>query len=161
MAKADSIIDALEKYFIGCELLKDGALRVDYLGEKPVEYTIEVLPCDPVVKRYLGGSTVRQYLFAFGSREFYSQERLQNIQNSAFYELLADWVETRSMSGILPELPDGMEAQQLEVVSSGYLFDGSMTNARYQIQLRLLYFKEEQTWTQAEMLSKDISLPTT
>ena len=80
MAKADSIIDALEKYFIGCELLKDGALRVDYLGEKPVEYTIEVLPCDPVVKRYLGGSTVRQYLFAFGSREFYSQERLQNIQ---------------------------------------------------------------------------------
>lgn len=142
MAKADSIIDALEKYFIGCELLKDGALRVDYLGEKPVEYTIEVLPCDPVVKRYLGGSTVRQCLFAFGSREFYSQERLQNIQNSAFYELLADWVETRSMSGILPELPDGMEAQQLEVVSSGYLFDGSMTNARYQIQLRLLYFKE-------------------
>ena len=142
MAKADSIIDELEKYFIGCELLKDGALRVDYLGEKPVEYTIEVLPCDPVVKRYLGGSTVRQYLFAFGSREFYSQERLQNIQNSAFYELLADWVETRSMSGILPELPDGMEAQQLEVVSSGYLFDGSMTNARYQIQLRLLYFKE-------------------
>lgn len=161
MAKADSIIDALEKYFIGCELLKDGALRVDYLGEKPVEYTIEVLPCDPVVKRYLGGSTVRQYLFAFGSREFYSQERLQNIQNSAFYELLADWVETRSMSGILPELPDGMEAQQLEVVSSGYLFDGSMTNARYQIQLRLLYSKEAQTWTQAEMLSKDISLPIT
>lgn len=142
MAKADSIIDALEKYFIGCELLKDGALRVDYLGEKPVEYTIEVLPCDPVVKRYLGGSTVRQYLFAFGSREFYSQERLQNIQNSAFYERLADWVETRSMSGVLPELPDGMEAQQLEVVSSGYLFDGSMTNARYQIQLRLLYFEE-------------------
>lgn len=142
MAKADSIIDALEKYFIGCELLKDGALRVDYLGEKPVEYTIEVLPCDPVVKRYLGESTVRQYLFAFGSREFYSQERLQNIQNSAFYERLADWVETKSMSGVLPELPDGMEAQQLEVVSSGYLFDGSMTNARYQIQLRLLYFKE-------------------
>ena len=142
MAKADSIIDALEKYFIGCELLKDGALRVDYLGEKPVEYTIEVLPCDPVVKRYHGGSTVRQYLFAFGSREFYSQERLQNIQNSAFYERLADWVETKSMSGVLPELPDGMEAQQLEVVSSGYLFDGSMTNARYQIQLRLLYFKE-------------------
>lgn len=142
MEKADSIIDALEKYFIGCELLKDGALRVDYLGEKPVEYTIEVLPCDPVVKRYLGGSTVRQYLFAFGSREFYSQERLQNIQNSAFYERLADWVETKSMSGVLPELPDGMEAQQLEVVSSGYLFDGSMTNARYQIQLRLLYFKE-------------------
>lgn len=142
MAKADSIINALEQYFIPCELLKDGCLRVDYLGEKPVEYTIEVLTCDPIVKRYLNGDTIRQYLFAFGSREFYSQERLQNIQNSAFYERLADWVEEQSESGKLPELPDGMEAQSLEVISTGYLFDGYLENARYQIQLRLLYYKE-------------------
>lgn len=144
MAKSESIIEALEQYFLKCDLLKDGCLRVDFLGEKPVEYSIEVLPCDPVVKRYANGSSVRQYLFAFGSREYYSQERLQNIQNSAFYEKFADWVETKNRSEELPELPSGMEAQGIEVVSSGYLFDGSMKNARYQIQLRLLYFKEVQ-----------------
>lgn len=142
MAKAESIIEALEQYFLKCDLLKDGCLRVDFLGEKPVEYSIEVLPCDPIVKRYADGSSVRQYLFAFGSREYYSQERLQNIQNSAFYEKFADWVEAKNQSEELPELPSGMEAQGIEVVSSGYLFDGSMKNARYQIQLRLLYFKE-------------------
>ncbi len=142
MARTDSIINALERYFIDCELLKDGALRVDYLGEKPVEYTIEVLPCDPVVKEYVDGSSIRQYLFAFGSREYYSQERLQNIQNSAFYERLADWVEEKSKVKELPDLPEGKEAMKLEVVSSGYLYDGSLKNARYQIQLRLLYYKE-------------------
>lgn len=142
MAQADSIINALERYFINCDLLKDGALRVDYLGERPVEYTIEVLPCDPVVKRYVDGSTVRQYLFAFGSREYYSQERMQNIQNSAFYERLADWVEEKSNAKDLPDLPEGQDALELQVVSSGYLYDGSMKNARYQIQLRLLYYKE-------------------
>lgn len=142
MAKAESIIEALEQYFLKCDLLKDGCLRVDYLGEKPVEYTIEVMPCDPIVKNYANGSSVRQYLFAFGSREYYSQERLQNIQNSAFYEKFADWVETMNRSAVLPELPEGMEAEEIEVVSSGYLFDGSMKNARYQIQLKLLYFKE-------------------
>lgn len=142
MARADSIINALEQYFIPCELLKEGCLRVDYLGEKPVEYTIEVLTCDPIVKRYVNGDSIRQYLFAFGSREFYSQERLQNIQNSAFYERLAEWVEEQNEAGELPELPEGMEAQSLEVTSTGYLFDGSMENARYQVQLRLLYYKE-------------------
>lgn len=142
MAKADSIINALEQFFINCDLLRDGALRVDYLGEKPVEYVIETLPCDPVLKRYVDGSSVRQYLFSFGSREYYSKERLQNIQNSAFYERLADWVETKSKARELPELQNGKEAQKLEVVSSGYLYDGSMSNARYQIQLRLIYFKE-------------------
>lgn len=142
MGKAESIIEALEQFFLDCELLKDGCLRVDFLGEKPVEYVIETLPCDPIVKRYANGSTVRQYLFAFGSREYYSQERLQNIQNSAFYEKLSDWVEEKDRSETFPELPDGMEAEGLRVVSSGYLFDGSMKNARYQIQLQLLYYKE-------------------
>ena len=142
MAKAKSIIEALEQFFLDCELLKEGCLRVDFLGEKPVEYVIETLPCDPIVKRYANGSTVRQYLFAFGSREYYSQERLQNIQNSAFYEKLSDWVEEKDRSETFPELPDGMEADGLRVVSSGYLFDGSMKNARYQIQLQLLYYKE-------------------
>ena len=142
MAKANSIIEALEQYFLKCDLLKDGCLRVDYLGEKPIEYAIEVMPCDPIVKRYADGSSVRQYLFAFGSREYYSQERVQNIQNSAFYEKFADWVEKKNLSGELPELPEKMEAEEIEVVSSGYLFDGSAKNARYQIQLRLVYFKE-------------------
>ena len=40
MAKPESIINALEQYFIGCDLLRDGSLRVDYLGERPVEYVI-------------------------------------------------------------------------------------------------------------------------
>lgn len=138
----DSIISGVEKYFLQCDLLKDGCLRVDYLGEKPVEYTIEVLTCNPVLKPYVDGSSKRQYLFAFGSREYYSQERLQNIQNSAFYEKLADWVEAQNKAENLPELPDGMEALGIYVVSPGYLFDNSMQNARYQIQLRLEYYKE-------------------
>ncbi len=142
MAANDTIIDALTKYFIKCELLRDGAMRVDYLGEKPVEYTLETMPTDPIMKRYANGSTVRQYLFAFGSREYYSQDRLQNIKNSGFYEKLSDWVEAKSKAGELPELPDGMEAEKLQVVSSGYLYDGALKNARYQIQLRLVYFKE-------------------
>lgn len=142
MTANDTIIKALTQFFIGCELLRDGAFRIDYLGEKPVEYTLEVLPTDPITKRYADGSSVRQYLFAFGSREYYSQDRLQNIKNSGFYERLSDWVEAKSKAGELPELPDGMEATKLQVVSSGYLYDGSLKNARYQIQLRLIYFKE-------------------
>lgn len=139
---ADSIIGGVEKYFLQCDLLKDGCLRVDYLGEKPVEYAIEVLTCDPILKQYVDGSSKRQYLFAFGSREYYSQERLQNIQNSAFYEKLADWVEAQNKAGNFPELPDGTEALGIYVVSPGYLYDNSMQNARYQIQLRLEYYKE-------------------
>ena len=138
----ESIIQALETYFLGCDLLSDGAFRVDYLGIAPVEYSIDVMPVDPIIKKYADGSPVRQYLFAFSSREYYSQDRLRNIENSAFYERLSDWCEAHSKSRDLPALPSGLEAQKLEVASSGYLFDAKMKSARYQIQLRLIYFKE-------------------
>ena len=66
----------------------------------------------------------------------------ENFDNSTFYEELAEWVEEQSLIGNLPELPEGMSAEEIEVLSPGHIYDGAMKNARYQISLRLLYFKE-------------------
>lgn len=137
-----SVLEGVTEYFLRCPLLKDGVFRVDALGPDPVEYTIETGIFDPVIQRYVDGSSERQYQFQFGSREFYSMDRVQNIENSTFYEGFADWVEMKSDEGELPELPKGMHAEELEVLSPGYIFDGAMKNARYQISLRLIYFKE-------------------
>ena len=137
-----SVLEGVTEYFLRCPLLKDGVFRVDALGPDPVEYTIETGIFDPVIQRYVDGSSERQYQFQFGSREFYSMDRVQNIENSTFYEEFADWVEMKSNEGELPELPKGMHAEELEVLSPGYIFDGAMKNARYQISLRLVYFEE-------------------
>jgi len=142
MAEVESIIDGVAKYIMQCPLLKDGAFRMDALGPDPVEYTVEMGIFDPIVIRYVNGDTLRQFQFNFGSREYYSMDRVQNIQNSTFYEEFAEWIEKQNMGGIFPELPDGCTAEEIEVLSPGYIFDGAMLNARYQIQLRLLYYKE-------------------
>ena len=128
---------------MNCPLLKDGVFRVDALGVSGIEYTIETGTFEPVIQKYIDGSSIRQYQFYFGSREYYSMDRIQNIQNSAFYEELANWVDKQSKLGNLPELPEGMEADEMQVMSPGYIFDISMKNSRYQIPLRLIYFKED------------------
>ena len=137
----ESIIQGITEYFLKCPLLNDGVLRVDALGDDAGEYVIETGIFDPILQVYIDGSSARQYQFNLGSREFYSMDRLQNIENTAFYERLSDWVEAQSRAGILPELPEGLEAEALEVMSPGYLYDGAMKNARYQIQMRLIYKK--------------------
>lgn len=137
-----SIIEGLAEYFMKCPFLKDGRFHVDFLGPDPVEYTLEVLPCESVTKRYVNGDTLRRCLFAFGSRERYSADRTQNLENIAFYEELSDWVEEQSQAGDFPALPDGLSPDEMHAVSSGYLFDESMESARYQIQLELFYYKE-------------------
>ena len=139
---AQSIIEGLSEYFLECPLLKDGVFRVDALGSEPVEYAIEAGVTSPVLRRYVDGSTVRQYQFNFNSREAYSMDRILAVQNESFYEELCDWVEEQSLAGNLPELPEGCEAQALKVLAPGFLVDAAMESAYYQIQLQLQYFKE-------------------
>lgn len=138
----DSIIQAVTDYFMACPLLKDGVFRVDALSGKAVEYAIETSIFNPVIKTYVNGDTERQYQFNFSSREFYSTDRIQSILNNSFYEELAAWVENQDRKKNYPALPNGCYPQSLEVLTSGYIFDASMRNARYQIQLRLTYIKE-------------------
>ena len=98
----NSIIEGITNFFMQCPLLKDGAFRVDALGDKGVEYTIETGIFTPVVRTYVNGDTERIYQFNFGSREFYSLDRLQNIENSAFYEEFAAWVEEQDRAENYP-----------------------------------------------------------
>lgn len=139
---ADSIIEGISDFFMQCPLLKDGAFYVNALSDKGVAYTIETGIFTPVVRTYVNGDTDRIYQFNFGSREYYSLDRLSNIEVSAFYEEFAAWVEEQERNGNYPELPEKCYPVYLSVLSSGYLYDATMKNARYQIQLQLNYYKE-------------------
>lgn len=137
-----SIIQAVVDYVTACPLLSEGYMRVDNLGPEPVEYGIAVLPNTPIVKKYVDGSSIRQYLFAVTSREYYSIDMLSNIANSEFYEDLADWFEKQNKEGHFPDLGTGKEVQRMELVTPGYLYSTDRKTARYQLEIRIIYFKE-------------------
>lgn len=139
---ANSIIEGVADFLMACPLLKDGVFRVDALGDQPVEYVVETGIFTPVIETYIDGSSDRRYQFNFGSREYYDMDRFQTIANSTFYEKFADWVEAQDAGGNYPDMPSGMHPEKLRILSPGYLFDESMRNARYQIQLELIYHKE-------------------
>ena len=112
------------------------------LGTDPVEYALESAITSPVVRTYVDGSSIRQYQFNFNSREAYSMDRIMAIRNESFYEDFCNWVEKQNVSGNLPEMPEGCEAQALTVLAPGFMLDATMENAFYQIQLQLKYYNE-------------------
>ena len=80
----------------------------------------------------------------FASREAYGTDTVQNLANSQFYEQFAEWLRQNNDADILPQLPAGCTAQAIEPTTGGYvLLEDTNHNARYQIQCRLLYTKEE------------------
>lgn len=137
-----AIIESIRAWVASCPLLKDGAIiSVDNLGADPVEYTVDTVPCDPIVIPYVDGSSQRQFLFVFASREYYS-DTIQNITNSEFYDLFSAWVETQNREESLPQLEEYRYPLSVEIVTSGYPYDTGSKTARYQIQLRFTYYQD-------------------
>lgn len=137
------IIDSIRDYMLNCPVLDAYAkLNVDFLGTQPTEYTIDSQPTTSIVKQYVDGSAIKQFVFVFGSREYYGPDVLQNIENSGFYEELSEWFDEQSKTGNLPTLKNGKKAIKIEALTTGYLFDATEDNARYQIQARLIYYED-------------------
>ena len=140
------IIDSVRNYMRNLKCLDtfNNAIRVNvnYLEPNADTYSIEEVPVEPIVKKYVNGDSIRQYAFIFTSREPYGADVLTNIDNSGFYEKLADEIEKNNNNEILPLLGDGMESLEIKVTSTGYAFAVTEDTAQFQIQLRLKYFKK-------------------
>ena len=137
-----SIIESVREFIAGCPYLDEyAALLVDRLEGEVDSYSIELVPCDPVVKRYVSGQTMRRYEFHLASTEAYTIDVLDQISNSAFYEHFAAWLEQCSRSRTLPDLGAGRLAMKIEALTPGYLATTNESTARYVIQCRLTYMQ--------------------
>lgn len=114
-------------------------VNMDKLEESPTTYSIESVPSDPVVKRYMNGDAVRKTTFYLCSRNLYDVEK--NVDTSEFYEKFSDWLEECNLTKHLPELEGGKRAVKFVANTDGYVNDTEGTYAQYQIQCEFHYFK--------------------
>ena len=114
-------------------------ILVDFLGEDATSYSIEPIPVEPVLKSYADGGSLRQYVFQFGSREFYDNSVAQNINNLGFYEKFQEEIETNNKNGVLPDIKG---IQSIECLNNGTIQDVQSGTAKYVIQIRITYEKE-------------------
>lgn len=117
-------------------------VNVEYLEEDAKNYSVESEPIEPVVKRYLDGSEVKQFAFIFSSREAYGREVLDNLANCGFYENFADWLDQCNKEKKFPDIGEGREVTRITATTTPYMFDTSETTAKYQIQVVMKYFQK-------------------
>lgn len=142
------IIESIRKFILTCPFLNESSdegirLNVNYLGENSTVYSIEEVPCEPVLKTYINGDSERQFQFIFCSREPYGANEIQNIKNSGFYEDFAEWVEEQNDLKNFPILEGKCRSEEIKVLSPGYAFQVATDKARYQIELRLKYLRKK------------------
>ena len=144
-----TIIEALKLYIRSCPHLQTfnevAIIHVDFQNmEEVTTYSINESICNPVIKTYVDGTELKQFLFTFSSVENYGSDGSQenpNISNLNFYEDFLRWIKDNSKNNILPTLEENQKAEKIEVLTGGYLFNNSADGgtALYQAQLRLIY----------------------
>lgn len=145
--ESKGVIECVRDFIATCPFLKDfpgtaiKKVDVDTLDGEATAYMIENVPAEPIVKKYLDGSSVRQTVFALDSREYY--EDVENIDTNNFYEELADWLDNCTETGKLPDLGAKKEAMSIKATTPGYLYDAEGTKAKYRIQCVLKYYQEK------------------
>lgn len=133
------MIEKIRKYLIENGIVDEECrVNVDFLGEKPTEFAIIPIAVNPILKKYIDGSSLRQYQFQLISCNYYGADVLQNMANSKFYEELYDKIESFNDEGVLPDIK-GVES--IECLNNGAILDVTTNTARYSIQMKITYEK--------------------
>ena len=100
------MVEKLKDYFLNHMQLASEFknILVDFLGEEATTYVIEPIPEEEIITPYVDGGSLCQFIFQFGSREFYDDGVAQNIENLDFYERFKEEIEKMVQDRIIEEL---------------------------------------------------------
>ncbi len=131
------IIESIRDYILSCDFRKEGNVNIDYLPDQ-MAYSIDPVGADPIYKRYVDGSCLKQFQFSLLSKEAYDGDARTGIANSGFYQAFEEWIEENNTNDVFPVL-QGHASIRMDVLQSGYLFSADADLGRYQIICRLIY----------------------
>lgn len=136
------MIQKLVDYFESHVTLADefNDILVDFLGEEATTYSIEPIPTEQISRPYTDGGSLNEFVFQFGSREFYDESLAQNIDNLDFYERFSKEIEENNDNHILPDI-DGI--QGIYCKNNGTIQDIQNGTAKYGIQMSITYLKDK------------------
>lgn len=113
-------------------------INADFLALEDHNYSLDKIPVDNVVEKYITGGGLYRNVFAFRSKKAYSAERLLNLKNIGFFEEFESIIKSKNDKGELPEI-DGIES--IGCLNCGALnyVDESMKTAVFDIQIQITY----------------------
>lgn len=140
-----SVADYMTNLLLTCPHIAVGPLdlHVDSAESRPTNYSIDSEPVSPVLKHYLNGDRLKQYVFSLGARKetFDDEDRKEN---AATFEQVSRWMEQQTRSRVLPPMGVGQQPMRLEALDSVYLLERAEDNETglYAMQCRLTYYEK-------------------
>lgn len=111
-------------------------INADMLSKDINDYSLDKIPTDTDLERWVVGNTLQQDTFSFRSRKAYSQDTINNLRNIAFFEKFEDTIKSNNEAGVLPDIKG---IQSIECLNCGTMIINDTNTAVFNIQIRITY----------------------
>lgn len=111
-------------------------LNVDFLSNKPDNYSLDKIPVDPVQEQWIIGSFLKRDVYSFRSRMNYSADVINNIENIGFYETFEKIIKQKDDANDLPDI-EGI--QSIKCLNCGTMNNAGTNTAEFDIQIQIEY----------------------
>ncbi|MBR1820451.1 MAG: hypothetical protein IJ769_02380 [Clostridia bacterium] len=132
---------ALRNWLRECpEIARGNAFGVDYLGDAPGSYALSSVPSELKYRENILGrallQTRQRQEYWLDARAPYGADANQNLDNLAFFQAVARWMQAQNDAGRFPEWEGGRVVAILPVLSAAPENAGGDA-ARYRIRIRV------------------------
>lgn len=111
-------------------------INTNMLSNDINNYSIDKIPTQTTVERWITGVEIHRDVFSFRSRMAYSQDVINNLSNIGFFEDFEAKIYDNNKKGILPEI-DGIE--KIECLNCGTMNFAETNTAEFDIQIQITY----------------------
>lgn len=114
-------------------------INADMLSNDINNYSLDKIPVDTEVEKWIIGTIKKRDVFSFRSRKSYSQDTINNLANIGFFEAFESMINSNNKKGVLPEI-DGVES--IECLNCGTMNNADTNTAEFDIQIQITYREE-------------------
>ena len=113
-----------------------GEMNINFLSNEPNNYSLDKIPVQTTVEKWIIGDTLYRDVYSFRSRMNYSADTMTNIENIGFYETFEKKIKQKDNNNILPEI-DGI--QSISCLNCGTMNNANTNTAEFDIQIQIEY----------------------
>jgi hypothetical protein len=111
-------------------------INVDMLDNDINNYSLDKVPTESVVEKWITGNEIHRDVYSFRSRNSYSQDTITNLENIGFFETLESIINSNNKEGILPDIK-GIE--DIKCLNCGTMLSGETKTAIFNIEIQITY----------------------
>ena len=114
-------------------------INADMLSNKVGDYSLDKIPTDTEVERWIIGVAKKRDIYSFRSRKPYQPDTIKNLENIGFFEEFEKIIKSNNERGVLPEI-DNIES--IECLNCGTLNNAETKTAEFDIQIQITYYDD-------------------